>query len=257
MKNIYKKTPFMREVPGLFSPLHIMADILEGGKAPALYKFTTAFLPSLGPGILNILLDMEKHSRKVIAFMKPEERESLIKELEGITVEMRYVVKDKGQAMLELPISISPAEVLKNAALNKAGSRYNNEMQEEINKIFVSFIEKEIQRRMKAAIENFFKTLLARPRIPAMLKELLSRGWIDKEGRLAEGTTIQDLISGKYARVFKDVVPQELINEALIIKETMKACYEGEDEDDGSVVNETLREKGILEITLGEVAQAG
>jgi len=90
-----------------------------------------------------------------------------------------------------------------------------------------------------------------------MLKELLSRGWIDKEGRLAEGTTIQDLISGKYARVFKDVVPQELINEALIIKETMKACYEGEDEDDGSVVNETLREKGILEITLGEVAQAG
>ena len=257
MKNIYKKTPLMRAVPGLFSPLHIMADILEGGQAPVLYKFATTFLPNLGPGILNILLDMEKHSRKVIAFMKPEERAGLIKELEGITVEMRYVVKDKGKAVLELPINISPAEVLKNAALNKAGSRYNNEMQAEINKIFVSFIEKEIQRKMKAVLEGFLKTLLARPRMPAMLKELLNRGWIDKEGRLAEGATIQDLISGKYARVFKDVVPQDLINEALIIKETMKTFYEREGEDCQSSVNEMLREKGILELTLGEVAPAG
>jgi len=167
------------------------------------------------------------------------------------------VVKDKGKAVLELPINISPAEVLKNAALNKAGSRYNNEMQAEINKIFVSFIEKEIQRKMKAVLEGFLKTLLARPRMPAMLKELLNRGWIDKEGRLAEGATIQDLISGKYARVFKDVVPQDLINEALIIKETMKTFYEREGEDCQSSVNEMLREKGILELTLGEVAPAG
>jgi len=90
-----------------------------------------------------------------------------------------------------------------------------------------------------------------------MLKELLNRGWIDKEGRLAEGATIQDLISGKYARVFKDVVPQDLINEALIIKETMKTFYEREGEDCQSSVNEMLREKGILELTLGEVAPAG
>jgi len=74
---------------------------------------------------------------------------------------------------------------------------------------------------------------------------------------LAEGTTIQDLISGKYARVFKDVVSEELINEALIIKETMKACYEREGEDYQSLVNEILREKGILEITLGEAARQG
>ena len=96
--------------------------------------------------------------------------------------------------------------------------------------------------------------MLAKPKIPAMLKELLSRGFIDNEGRLTEGTTIEDLVSGKYVRLFKKAVPEELINEALLIKETVEFFGHWEDKEDyHSLLNEALREKGILEITLGEI----
>ncbi len=255
MSNRAKKPSLLsKDFSILFSPLRIDADFLDG-KVLALYKFSTIFFPNLGSGLLNILLDMEKHSRRVIASIKLQERESLIKELGGVTVEIRYMVKDKGKEMIILPINISPSEVLKNATLVKQGSRYNKKMQEEINKILISFIKKEIERKIKTMVEDFLKTLLVKPKMPPMLKELLSRGLINKEGRLAEGTTIEDLISGRYARLFKKVVPEELINEALLIRDTIKTFYDWKDEDYQSLANEALVEKGILEITLGEVAK--
>ena len=237
---------------GLFSPIHLDANALESGKTPALYKFTSVFFPNLGPSILKLLLDMEKGSRKVVSAIKPEERERLIKELEGVTVEMRYLVKDKEKEIMRIPINISPSEVLKNATLVKHDTRYNKEMQEEMNKIIISFIRKEFDHNVKTIIERTFEGLLAKPRIPSMLKELISRRLINREGRLAEGTTIEDIISGKYARLFEKVVPEELINEALLIKDTIETCYHLEDKDYQIPVNEALREKGILEITLGE-----
>jgi len=241
----------------LFSPIRINANILETDKPLALYKFASIFLPNMGPSIVNLLLDMERHSQKLIAAIEPEKRERLAKDLEGVTVEIHYVIKDKGKELMALPINICPAEVLRNAILVKHGSRYTEKMQKEINKIIVSFIKKEIQRRIKSMIENFLKTLLAKPRMPVMLKKLLSLGLIDREGCLAEGTTIEDLISGRYAGLFKKVVPEELINEALIIKETIKACYDWEGEDYLSSANEALAEKGILEIILGEIGEKG
>lgn len=252
-----KPSLLSKDFSTLFSPIYINADILETNKPLALYKFTTIFFPNLGPSIVNLLLDMERHSQKLIAAIEPEKRERLINELEGVTVEIRYLIKDKGKELVALPINICPAEVLRNAALAKHGSRYTEKMQEEINQILVSFIKKEIQRRIKSMIENSLKILLAKPKMPAILKRLLSLGLIDREGRLAEGTTIEDLISGKYARLFKKVVPEELINEALIIKETIKAYYDWEGEDYLSSANEALAEKGILEIILGEIGEKG
>ncbi|MEI6243137.1 MAG: hypothetical protein WCP39_07020, partial [Chlamydiota bacterium] len=111
--------------------------------------------------------------------------------------------------------------------------------------------------RLKSMIEGALKALLIKPRMPEALKNLLSLGLINREGRLAEGTTIEDLISGKYARLFKKVVPEQLINEALMIKETIKACYSWEDEDYLLSANEALAQKGILEIALGEIRKKG
>ena len=236
----------------LFSPIYVNADFLETDKTSALYKFATIFFPSMGPGILNILLDMEKYSNRVIASVGQKERENLIKELEGVTVEIRYIVKDRGKDMMAIPINISPAEVLKNATSGR-GSRYNKKMQEEIDKMIDSFVKKEIQHRIKTKIEDFLKGLLAKPKIPDMVKELLGIGYITKEGLLAEGTTIEDLISGKYKKLFDRIVPSELVSETLMIKDTISAYYNLEDKDYKSLANEILREKGILEITLGEI----
>ena len=239
----------------LFSPIRINADILAGDKPLALYEFINIFFPNLVPGIVALLLDMERHSQRLIAAVAPEKRERLAKDLEGIAVEIHYVIKDRGKELMALPINICPAKVLRNAALSKHGSRYTEKMQEEINQILTSFIKKEIRRRIKSMIEGALKALLVKPRMPATLKKLLTLGLIDREGRFARDATIEDLISGRYAGLFKKVVPEELINEALMLKETINACYSLEGEDYLSSANEALAEKGILEIVLGEIKE--
>ncbi len=250
-----KPSLLSKDFSTLFSPIRINADIANTNKPFALYEFTSIFFPNMVPSIVTLLLDMERHSQRLIASIAPEKRERLVNDLEGVTIEIHYLIKDKGKELMSLPINICPAEVLRNAAFARKGSRYNEKMQEEINRILTSFITKEIQRRIKIMIEGVLKTLLAKPRMPAMLKKLLSLGLVDKEGRLAKGATIEDLISGKYAGLFKKVVPEELINEALILKETIKACYGWEGNDYLSSANAALVEKGILEIIIGEMKE--
>ena len=252
-----KPSPLSKKFSAQFSPIRISADMLEGDKPLAVYEFTNIFFPNLIPSIVTLLMDMERHSQRLIAAIAPLKRERLISDLEGVTVEIRYLIKDKGKELVALPINICPAEVLRNAVLAKRGSRYTEKMQEEINQILTSFITKEIRRRIKSMIEGTLKTLIAKPRMPATLKKLLSLGLIDREGRLDQGTTIEDLISGKYAELFKKVVPEELINEAMMLKETIKACYDWEGEDYLLSANEALAEKGILEIALGEIRGEG
>ncbi|MCX6340078.1 MAG: hypothetical protein NTX71_09215 [Candidatus Aureabacteria bacterium] len=239
----------------LFSPLYVNSDLFDSDKAAALYKFSSIFFPQLGPAVLNLLLDMEKHCRKVIAAVAPEERKRLIRELEGVTVEMHYIIKERGREMMKLPIKISPVDVLKNTISGKAPHRYSEKMQKEISAIIVSLVDKEIQKRVGGMIEGFIKKLMIKPRMPALLKELFDRGLINREGRLAEGTTIMDLVSGRYARLFKRVVPEELVNEAMLLRKTINICYDwrGRGEDYQSLANEALRERGILEVTLGEI----
>lgn len=241
-----------KTIDDTFSPIYISDDILKGGKAGALYKFFTFFFPSLGPPVLKLLLDMENHSRKVIAGISSRERDSLIKDLEGITVELKYAVRENGKEIAALPIKIHPAEVLRNAIAGKESSRYNKKMREEINNLIISFMKRQIEEQVKVKIEAVLRDILAKPKIPSILKNLLNLGFINKEGRLAEGTTITDLVSGKYAGLFKKVVAEEMINDALIIKDTLDAFYSLEENYEISA-NEILREKGILEITVGEM----
>jgi len=127
------------------------------------------------------------------------------------------------------------------------------ELQREADALLLSFLERAIERKIKETLEKFLKTLLAKPRLPALLKELLDRGLINRDGRLAEGATIMDLISGRYSGLFKKVVSEELVNEALVIKETIKICCRGQEEEYRSLIDRALIEKGVLEITLESI----
>ena len=239
----------------LQTPIHIDTEIL-GDKALALYKFTKIISPGIGTNVQNTLLDMEKHSHRLFAEIDPEKREALIKDLEDVTVEIHYAVKSKGKEILSVPISISPAEVLKNAALDKKSSRYDEKMKDEINKIVMSFIKKGVEHKVKSMAESVLSVLHLKPGVDSMFGKLLNRGLIDEEGHLAEGTTIDDLISGKYSGQFNKVIPEELISEALLIRDTINTFYDWDDDNYQELANETLTEKGILEITLGEVEKS-
>ena len=240
----------MRPSAAGFSPIYINDELLKSDKAAALFKFSRIFFPHLGPSVLSLLLDMERHSVTKIAGIDSRERDRLAEKLEGVSVELRYVIRDAGKEMLALPILISPAEVLKNVALGKPAVGHVQELQRQVDALLLSFMEREIERKIKDTAENFLKNLLTKPRIPALLKELLDQGLVNRNGRLAEGATIMDLISGRYSGLFKEVVSEELVNEALVIKETIKICCQGREEEYRSLIDSALIEKGVLGITL-------
>ncbi len=237
-----------------FSPLYINDDLLQDGKAAALLKFSRIFFPQLGPSVLGLLMDMEGHSSRLIAGIEPAERDRLARELEGVSVELRYTIRDGGREMLSLPITLSPAEVLKNSALGRP-AQCVPELQKKMDALLLSFLEKELEKKVRATMEGFMKTLLGKPKLPALLEELLERGLVGKDGRLAPGATIQDLISGKYSGLFKKVVSEEIINEALVVKETIRICCQGREEEYQALIDSALLEKGVLEISLENIGK--
>jgi hypothetical protein len=118
--------------------------------------------------------------------------------------------------------------------------------------------------------------MMVKPRLPAMLKDLISRGLVNRDGRLSANATIMDLVSGRYARLFADQLPEEVLNEAWLIQKTIQACArrsgllasperyakasreggQSEPEEDYSVLaQEALRTHRMLEMTLKVMQQ--
>lgn len=58
------------------------------------------------------------------------------------------------------------------------------------------------------------------------LSELVKLGAITRSGRLKGETTIEDLLSGKYSVLFAKAATRELVNEGLLIQETLTGLYE-------------------------------
>ena len=267
--------------PAAFSPLYINEALLDSRKALALFKFTQHFFPQLSPNLVNLLLDMENQSRRVIAAVPLKEREQLIRDLNGVTVELKCMIKDNGREMMSLPFTIMPAEVLQRAAVGKPVMPGWEKQRKEMERIIIALIEKEIQRKIKLVLEACLKPLMVKPRLPAMLKDLISRGLINRDGRLADNATIMDLVSGRYARLFADKLPEEVLNEAWLIQKTLQACArrpsyahrsglppsprlrqtsrEGgksePEENYAALVQEALRAQRMLELTLKAMQQ--
>ena len=245
-------------MPTAFAPLYINEALLDSRKALALFKFTQLFFPQRGPNFVNLLLDMENQSRRVIVAVPLKERAQLIRDLDGVSVELKCMIKDKGREMMTLPVTLLPAEVLQRAAVGKPVTQGWEEQRKEMERIIIALIQKEIQRKIKLVLEACLKPMMVKPRLPAMLKELISRGLINRDGRLAAGTTIMDLVSGRYARLFADQLPEEVLNEAWLIQKTIQTCArrQSQPEEDYLVLaQEALRAHRMLEMTLKVMQQ--
>jgi len=244
--------------PAAFSPLYVNEALLDSRKALALSKFAQLFFPQLSPNLVNLLLDMENQSRRVIAAVPLKEREQLIRDLDGVTVELKCAIQDKGREMMSLPITLLPAEVLSRAAAGKPVTQGWEKQRKEMERIIIALIEKEIRRKMKLVLEACLKPLMVKPHLPAMLKDLISRGLINRDGRLADNATIMDLVSGRYARLFADKLPEEVLNEAWLIQKTLQACARRKSEPEenyAALVQEALRAQRMLETTLKAMQQ--
>jgi len=254
-----------------FTPLYINEELLDSRKTLALLRFAQLLFSQRGPNLVNLLLDMESQSRRVIVAVPLKEREQLIRDLDGVAVELKCMIKDNGREMMSIPFTLLPAEVLQRAAVGKPVTQGRKEQRKEMERIIIVLVEKEIRRKIKLVLEACLKPLMIKPRLPAMLKELISRGLINRDGRLANDTTIVDLVSGRYARLFADQLPEDVLNEAWLIQKTIQACarqpscihYGGlreggrsEPEEDYAVLaQEALKTHRMLEMTLKVMQQ--
>jgi hypothetical protein len=77
-------------------------------------------------------------------------------------------------------------------------------------------------------------------------------GWIDNEGRLKAGATIEDLLAGKYRAEFERLAPEELLQEGLLIRETIKTCFMAGIDDADTIIQDAKKRHALLEITIQE-----
>lgn len=241
--------PANNMMPAPFAPLYINKALFESRKALALFEFTRLFFPQHGPTLVNLLLDMENQSRRVIVAAPLKERERLIHDLDGVTVELKCMIQDRGREMMTLPVTLVPAEVLRRAAEGKSVMPDLEKQRKAMERIIIALIEKEVRLKIKLVFESCLKPLMVKPRLPAVLKELIGRGLVSRDGRLADDTTIMDLLSGRYKRLFADRIPEEVLNEARLIQHTLQICARGP-EDYPALVQDALRVRRMLEITL-------
>ena len=77
-------------------------------------------------------------------------------------------------------------------------------------------------------------------------------GWINRKGQLQEGASIEDLLTGKYSEQFEQLMPKEVMQEGMHIRETIRTCFEIGQDNDESLIRNAKKRHALLEITIDE-----
>lgn len=250
-----QKPSLLRNRPLIFSPLYLNAEKISTGQLLAVHRFAGLFFPKLCPGVMRILLDMEKHGGRLRAGLAPEERLRLMREMKGMSMDIQYTLKDEGHRMLELSIHIVPSEVLHRAQQGGVDLRQYRQLRDHFDKLIAAVVEKEVRLRFTARVESLLHDSLGKQDVPALVRRLLATGWINGEGRLREGAAIDDLIRGKHRTEFERLAPEELLREGLQIRGTIRTCFAAGAEDAGLFIGDAQRRHALLEITIREARQ--
>lgn len=192
-----------------------------------LYKFGHLLFPGFSsPGMLKTLLDLENEMKRVLLNIPSKERDRIQAGLSGITIDLKIVVSDKGVGeIISVPLHIQPEAVMKRALLGKGPSVDLDKQLAEMKKGLFEFIQKEGTRMIKESVEGFFRGKV-KEGIKGAVKALVRAGAITRTGRLAPETTIEDLLVGKYSELFSRAATTELVNEGLLIEQTLLSLYE-------------------------------
>lgn len=234
-----------------FCPIHINLDLLQSGKVLSLANFYRILFPQMSLNLLRNLLDLEQDTPGMVSGITPEEKEKLIEELRGITVEISYQIKDRGRKVLTVPINFSPSSILKNIEHTPDLAKRDEIYQKKIKSAILSYLQKELQNLLKERVEGYLSRISKTVKTPKLIRELLRTDTINKEGRLREGISVEKLLTGKDSALFKDLLEEEALKEAFIIKESIKALYEYNEPDYSTIINEAAVTKDLLDISIG------
>lgn len=245
-----RKQSLLRANPILFSPIYLNAENISTEKLLALYRFVNLFFPQLGSGLVNTIMDMNKYSERLTADSSPEERRNLIRDMKGLNMDIHYELKDNEQKMMEISIHIVPSEVLERAQQGKLDLSQFQKLSDDLDKIIVRLIVKEIRKRFTFKVVDYFQSLMKSKQMPTFITQLLDMGWINNKGQLLKEASIDDLLTGKYREQFERLMPTEVLHEGMQIRETIKACFAiGQDNED-SLIQDARKRHALLEITI-------
>lgn len=249
---MHRKSSLLYANPILFSPIYLNAENISTEKLLALYRFANLFFPQMGSNLVNTLLDMEKNSERLTANSSPEERRKLIREIKGLSMKIQCSINDEEENMMDISINIIPGEVLKRVQQGRNDLIEYQKLSKDFDKLISQLITKEIMRRFTSKVTNSFKGFWKSQQVPSFITQLLDMGWIDRNGQLLQGASIDELLTGKYHKQFEQLMPEELLQEGMQIRETIKTCFAISQEDTDSLILDAKKRHALLEITIRE-----
>ena len=235
-----------------FSPIYVNTENVSTEKLLSLYRFASIFFPKMGANFVNTMLDMEKNSERIIANCPPDERRKLIRRTKDLAVDLKFMVSDDGESVIEISIHIIPSEVLERAQQGRADLVQYQKLSDDLDKVIAKLISKEINRRFTSKVTDCFKSLVGIKQTPFFITQLLDMGWINGNGQLQKGASIDDLLTGKYREQFKQLMPEELLQEGMQIRETIETCFAISQYDEESLMQDAKTRHALLAITIRE-----
>lgn len=251
-----RKASLLRADPILFSPIYLDSDNVSTEKLLALYRFANLFFPKMGSSLVKTIMDMERHGERLTANSSPHERRKLISQMESLSMDIQFKVCDGGQNVMEISIHIVPSEVLERAQQGGNSLTQYRELKDDLDKLIVKLIAKEVSRRFTAKITEGLKVLTGIKQVPSFITQLLEMGWINGNGQLLQGASIDDLLTGKYRDQFEQLMPKELVQEGMQIRDTIETFFAISQDDTDSLIQDAKRRHALLEITLRETKMA-
>lgn len=249
------KASLLRADPVLFSPIYLNADNVSTEKLLALYRFSNIFFPKMGSGLVKTIMDMERHSERLIANSSPEERKKLIRQMNSLSMDIQFTVSDEDQKIMEISIHIVPSEVLERAQQGRNDLVHYQQLSDDLDKLIAKLIAKEVCRRFTSKLAVGFKALAGIRQVPSFITQLLDIGWINHDGELLQEACIDDLLTGKYREQFEQWMPRELLHEGMEIRETIETFFAISQYDGDSLMEDARERHALLEITIRETVR--
>ncbi len=153
--------------------------------------------------------------------------------------------------MMEISVNIVPSEVLERVQQGQNDLIQYQKLSKNLDQLIDQLITKEM-RRFTAKVTDYLKGFWKNQQVPSFITQLLDMGWIDRNGQLLKGASIDELLTGKYHEQFEQLMPEELLQEGMQIRETIKTCFAISQEDTDSLILDAKKRHALLEITIRE-----
>ena len=151
---------------------------------------------------------------------------------------------------MEISIHIVPSEVLERAQKGNLDLNQFQKLSDDLDTMIVKLIVKEIRRRFTFKVVEYFQSFMKSKQMPSFITQLLDMGWINNKGQLLKEASIDDLLTGKYCEQFERLMPSEVLQEGMQIRETIKTCFTIGQENDDSLIQDARKRHALLEITI-------